>query len=99
MAGTIDEITINFTENNVQLVKEIDKVILTRGAWTTIIFKFEQWDAKKGAYGEEKFSIRRYKKSNNEYKQQSKFTISNKEQALKIIEALSKWTSSEKSII
>jgi hypothetical protein len=91
MAGDISELTINFEEDGVLLVKEIDKVILSKGAWTTIIFRYQQWDVKAEQYSPDRFTIRRYKKINNEYSQQSKFNISSREQAEKIVQALQQW--------
>lgn len=91
MASEINEITIHYEEDDRIVVKELDKEILTKGAWTTIMFRFVQWDKRKEAYGPEQYSIRRYKKTGGEYKQQSKFTISNREQAGKIIATLQKW--------
>jgi hypothetical protein len=91
MAETIDEITIKYEEDGQLIVDELDKEILTRGAWTTIIFKYRQWDNKIDNFGPDKFTIRRYRKMKGEYKQQSKFNISNKEQAEKIVLTLKKW--------
>jgi len=92
MASTVDEITMNYEEDNVLLVKELDKVILSKGAWCTILFKYQQWDRKNETYGDVKYSIRRYQKRDNNFNQKSKFNISSKDQAIKIIEALQKWT-------
>lgn len=94
MFSHIDDITINYEEEGVQVVKELDKDVLTRGAWSTIIFRYQQWDKKKEGYGEDRYTIRRYRKMHDEYKQQSKFNISNKEQAKKIINALQGWINS-----
>lgn len=94
MFSHIDDITINYEEEGVQVVKELDKVILTRGAWSTIVFKYQQWEPKKEEYGGDRYTIRRYRKMHGEYKQQSKFNISNKEQAGKIINALQGWINS-----
>lgn len=91
-ASDVNELTMNYEEDNVQLVKELDKVILSKGAWATLMFKYQQWDKKNEAFGEEKYSIRRYQKSNGVYNQKSKFNISSKEQAKKIIETLQEWT-------
>lgn len=91
MATEIEEITVNFEEDGVILVKELDKEILSKGAWTTIMFKYRDWDAKKEEYGPERFSIRRYRKMSGTYRQQSKFNISSIEQAKKIIATLEKW--------
>ncbi|MFU2210987.1 hypothetical protein [Solidesulfovibrio sp. C21] len=91
MAETIDDLTVNYEEDEVLLTKELDKVILTRGAWTTILFRFVQWDPKKDAYGPDRYAIRRYKKSGDTYRVQSKFAISSRDQAKKIIDALAGW--------
>ena len=91
MASTIDEISINYEEDGAQLVKEINKEILTRGAWTTILFQYQEWDKHKSEYGPMKYSIRRYQKRNNVYLPKSKFNISNDDQGKKIIDVLSRW--------
>ncbi|MEZ0574994.1 hypothetical protein [Halodesulfovibrio aestuarii] len=91
MSSTIEELTINYEEGDLLVVKELDKEVLTKGAWTTIIFRYQQWDNKKEDYGPEKYTIRRYRKMNGEYRAQSKFNISSPDQARKIIAALTKW--------
>jgi hypothetical protein len=91
MASDVQELTINYTEDDILLVKELDKEVLTKGAWSTVMYRYQDWDRQKEAYGPEKYTIRRYRKINNEYRQQSKFNISNRKQARQIIDALSKW--------
>ncbi len=86
MAETIDDITIAFNENGVETTRELDKQILSKGAWTTIMFKYQDWDNTKNDYGPVKYSIRRYQKRNNQYWQKSKFNISSTEQAKKIVD-------------
>jgi hypothetical protein len=91
MPSDVKEITINYEENGVLLVKEIDKVILSKGSWATILFKYQQWEAANQRYGPILFTIRRYRKRNDDYRQQSKFNISSVEQAKKIIDTLQTW--------
>lgn len=91
MAETIDELTIEYTDEGIVTTKELDKVVLSKGAWSTILFRYQDWDRKKEEYGPEKYSIRRYQKRNGEYRQQSKFNISSKDQAKQLIEALQTW--------
>lgn len=93
MSTTIDEITIAFTEDGIEKTKELDKQLLSKGAWTTILFKYQDWDNAKQDFGPVKYSIRRYQKRNDQYWQKSKFNISSEEQAKKIIEILSQWVS------
>ena len=81
MASDVNEITINYEEDGVQVIKELDKRVLSKGAWTTIIFRYKQWERSKEAYGPDRYTIRRYRKFNDEYRQQSKFNISSADQA------------------
>lgn len=91
MSETIDDITISFSEDGVETVKELDKHVLSKGAWTTILFRYKEWDRAKETYGDTKYSIRRYQKRNNQYWMKSKFNISSDDQARKIVEMLTQW--------
>lgn len=95
MAETVDEISIDYTDEDILVIKQLDKQVLTKGAWSTIIFKYQDWDKRKEEYSPIRFTIRRYQKRNGEYMQKSKFNISSKDQAGKIIEALQKWSVEE----
>ena len=92
MASTIDEITVNFSdEEGILLCKELEKVVLSKGAWVTLMFKFQNFEKSSGNYGEPKFAIRRYQKVAGEYRSKSKFNISSVAQAQMIVDTLSKW--------
>ncbi len=91
MAETVDELTVEYSEDGLVTVKELDKKVLTRGAWATVIFRYQDWDRRKEAYGPDKYTIRRYQKRNGYYQQKSKFNISSREQAQNIIAALQEW--------
>jgi len=93
MASNVDEITINYSEDNQLIVKELDKVVLSKGAWTTILFRYQELNRASGDYGPEKYSIRRYQKVDGTYRPKSKFNISSQSQAQKIVEALTSWIS------
>jgi len=92
MPSDVNDLTVNYEEEGVQVIKELDKEILSRGSWATVVFRYKQWERSKEAYGDDRFTIRRYRKINGEYRQQSKFNISSVDQAKKIIQALQKWT-------
>ena len=91
MNESIDDLTVQYEENGQILINELDKVVLSKGAWTTILFRYQQWRPESDDYGPDKYVIRRYKKSAGEYRQQSKFTISSADQARKIVDALLPW--------
>lgn len=91
MTDTVDDITISYTEDGIETVKQLDKKILSKGAWVTIIFQYQEWNNAKQVYGPAKYSIRRYQKRNGQYWQKSKFNISSDAQAQQLIETLTGW--------
>ena len=91
MASDVNDLTVNYTEDGVLVVKELDKKILSKGAWSTIIYRYQDWDKAKNDYGPDRYTIRRYQKRNGEYMQKSKFNISSRDQASSLIEALKGW--------
>ena len=95
MAETVNDISITYEEDGQVLVKEIDKEILSSGAWATIVFRYQDLDKAKGEYGPDKITIRRYQKRDGQYQAKSKFNISSTAQAKKLIEVLNKWTQEE----
>lgn len=89
---TVDDLTINYKDDEGNLLtKELDKFVLTKGAWSTIMYLYQTMDKQTGEYGNPQARIVRYKKSKDQYFTQSKFNISNKKQALQICDQLTKW--------
>ena len=96
MNESIDDLTVRYEDDNGNVVvKELDKAVLSRGAWATILFRYQEYRAASDDYSPDKYTIRRYKKVNGEYRAQSKFNISSPEQARKIIDTLSSWLPEE----
>ncbi len=92
MAATVEELSIEYEEDGQELVKQLDKKVLTKGAWATLIYRYQEWDPKKEEFSKDRYTIRRYQKRNGEYMQKSKFNISSADQARDIISALQGWT-------
>ena len=91
MAENIDDLTIAFYQDDRNVIKELKKVILTRGNWTTIMYLFQELNKKTDEYEAAKVSIRRYQKRGGVYKQQSKFNISSSKQGNEIAAILQEW--------
>jgi hypothetical protein len=91
MSERAEDLTVSYTEDGVETTRELGKVILSKGSWTTILFRYQDWDRVKGEYGPDKYSIRRYQKRGGEYRQQSKFNISSRAQAEALVQALQGW--------
>lgn len=92
MFEDVSDITIAYEEDGIQVVEELDREVISKGgAWVTILFKYHQWEARQNGYGNDRYTIRRYRKLNGEYRQQNKFNISSPDQARKLIETLERW--------
>ena len=91
MAEHVEDLTIQYEEDGVITVKELDKAILSKGAWSTVVFRLQNWSNADQAYGPDKYAIRRYQKRNGEYQLKSKFNISSADQAQKLISILQAW--------
>lgn len=95
MASTVDDLSIEYVEDGITVVKQLDKEVLSKGAWSTVIFRYQDWDRQKEQYSKDKYTIRRYQKRNGEYFQKSKFNISSPDQARSLIAALQGWLDEE----
>lgn len=90
MAETIDEITIQYEEDGEVLIEELEKIVLSRGAWTTILFRFREKDRKTGEFGPAKAGLRRYQKYNGSFRKKDAINISEK-MAPALIEHVQAW--------
>ena len=92
MAETIDGISIDWKDENGQpLVRQVKKEVLTSGAWSTIMFMYQDLDKKSGEFGPKKIRVARYQKRSGKFIPQSKFNISSAKQAKRIIEIIQDW--------
>ncbi len=91
MAESIEELTIRYEEDGQLLRKELDKHVLSKGSWTTIMFLYQDLDRKSGEFGPAKISIRRFQKREGVYLPRSKFEISSVAQARAIQSQIGTW--------
>jgi hypothetical protein len=91
MAETLEELTYDYEDEGVLVRKEIDRVVLTKGSWATVMFLYQELDRAKGAFRPPKMAIVRFKKAKGSYRKQSSFNISNEKQARQITEVFEGW--------
>lgn len=90
--ANVEDLTVRYEEEGVVVIDELDKRILSKGAWATVIFLFREWDRKAGDYkAGRKATIRRYRKVSGSFRQQSKFNISSANQGMAIAAILQEW--------
>ena len=91
MAETLDELSYDYEEDGVLVRKELERHVLSKGSWATVMFLYQELDKKTEAWRAPKVSIVRYKKWNGQYRKQSGFNISSEKQARQIVDAIEKW--------
>ena len=91
MAESIDEVTYDYEEEGRLVRKEIDRAVLSKGAWATVMFLYQELDRQTEQYREPKAAIVRFKKWNGVYRKQSSFNISSRKQAQQVMEVLERW--------
>jgi hypothetical protein len=91
MAETLEELTYDYEDEGTLVRKQIDKAVLTKGSWATVMFLFQELDRAKGKFRPPKMAIVRFKKSKGTYRKQSSFNISNEKQARQIVEVFENW--------
>jgi len=93
MAETIEEVSYDYEDEGRLVRRELKKEFLTRGAWATVMFLYEEMDRKTEKWGDPKIAIVRFKKANGQYRKQSSFNISSRKQAQQIVDLIGQWYS------
>jgi len=91
MSDALDDLTYDYEDEGVLVRKQLDRVILARGGWATVMFLYQELDRDTGSYRTPKMAIVRFKKSKGVYRKQSSFNISSEKQARQIAEVFETW--------
>jgi hypothetical protein len=91
MAETLEELTYNYEDEGTLVRKELDKVVLTKGSWATLMFLYQELDKATSKFRAPKIAIVRFKKWKGAYRKQSSFNVSSEKQARQITEVFEKW--------
>ena len=90
MASNYDELTVAYEEDGQVLVEELDKVVLNKGLWTTVLFLYRERDRKTGEFGPAKAGLRRYQKVSGVFRKRDAINFSPKT-APTAVATLKKW--------
>ena len=91
MAETLDDLSYDYEDEGKLVRKEVNRSVLSKGAWATVMFLYQELDRKTEQFREPKIAIVRFKKSNGVYRKQSSFNISSERQARQVVEVIEKW--------
>jgi hypothetical protein len=87
---TIADITIAYEEEGETLVEELDKVIVQKGVWAVILFRYQERHRKTGEFQAPKAALRRYQKFKGEYRKRDSVNIS-RDAAKTLVDTLGLW--------
>jgi hypothetical protein len=91
MAENVTEITVDAeNEEGKTTIEQLDKVILTRGVWSTILFRYRERNQKTDEFGPPKATLRRYQKFKGVYRKRDAVNLT-LDSAKKLIEILTDW--------
>ena len=57
MAETLEELTYDYEDEGTLVRKELDRAVLSKGSWATIMFLFQELDRAKGKFRAPKRAI------------------------------------------
>ena len=87
----LELITVDYEEDGVLIRKQIDSVIISRGAWPLVLYLYQEIDPATDNYKEPRAMLVKYRKVRGVYRKHSSINITNSAHALKISEVLQKW--------
>jgi hypothetical protein len=91
MAETLEELTYDYEDEGVLVRKQLEKVVLTKGSWATLMFLYQELDKASNTFRAPKIAIVRFKKFKGAYRKQSSFNVSSEKQARQITEVFEQW--------
>jgi hypothetical protein len=86
----VNDITFALEEEGEALVEELDKIIIQRGVWAVILFRYQERNRKTGEFQPPKATLRRYQKFKGEYRKRDAVNLS-KDSARILVDTLGKW--------
>src|SRR6516165_707200 len=92
ISDALDELTYDQEADGVLVRRQVERVVLARGSWATVMFLFEELDRSTGTYGAPKMAIVRFQRWKGGWRKHSEFNVANAAQADELAAALARWT-------
>jgi hypothetical protein len=91
MTEDLDELSYDYEDEGMLVRKEIDRAVLSKGAWATVMFLYQELDRKTEQFRGTKVAIVRFKKVRGMYRKQASFNLSNERQARQVVDVIERW--------
>src|SRR5689334_5672366 len=92
MTEMLEDLSYDQEEDGVLVRKQLDRAVLTRGGWATVMFLYQELDRASGAFDAPRMAVVRFRKARGAYRKQSAFTVASQEQAQQLADVLARWT-------
>jgi len=86
----LEDITLERYEDGELVVQEEARKILSKGAWSTVMYRFRERQ-RDGSFGEPKVRLVRYQKRKGRYMVHSKFNLTGPKQVRQLVDTLTEW--------
>ncbi len=90
MSSDIDDLSVQYEEEGEVVVEQLDKLILHRGSWTTVLFLYREKDRKTGEFGAPKAGLRRYQKTQGVFRKRDAINLTEKTAPM-LVKQLQEW--------
>jgi hypothetical protein len=90
-SADLDDLTYDREEEGVLVRKQLDRVIVTQGAWATVMFLYQELDRGAGAYRAPQMTIVRFRKWRGGYRKHAAFNLANEAQARQLTAVFERW--------
>jgi hypothetical protein len=87
----LDDLTYDQEVDGVLARKQLDRVVLTRGAWATVLFLYVQLDRATGDHGAPKVAVVRFQRSRGGWRKHAAFTLATADDARALADVLARW--------
>jgi hypothetical protein len=92
ISDALDELRYDQEDDGVLVREQLDRVVLARGSWATVMFLFRELDRASGVWRAPKMAIVRFQKWRGGYRKHAAFNVASAEQARELAEVLGRWT-------
>jgi hypothetical protein len=91
MAESLDELSYDLEEEGTLVRRQLDRAVVARGAWATVMFLYQELDRDTGGFGAAKIAVARFKKLRGAYRRHSVFTLASVAEARDLTAVFERW--------
>jgi hypothetical protein len=91
-SDALDDLSYDQEDDGVLVREQLERVVLARGPWGTVMFLFRELDRETDTWRAPKMAIVRFQKWKGGYRKHSAFNVANAAQARELSDVFARWT-------